>query len=91
MRLLAVALLTLLPATAGAVAANSAPVVKGALPPPQSPDCPRTTSFYAFDPSQPVKPRKLDELPPANVYAAVYRRVGNCEVPVIVKYGVGGR
>ena len=89
MRLLAVALLTLLPAAVGAVAVNSAPVVKGALPL-QSPDCPRTTSYYAFDPSQPVKPRKLGELPPANAYAAVYRRVGNCEVPVIVKYGVGG-
>jgi len=90
MRLLAVTILALLPAAAGAVAVKGTPVVKGALPP-ASADCPRTTSYYAFDPSKPVKPQKLVELPPANAYAAVYRHVGGCEVPVVVKYGVGRR
>lgn len=90
MRLLAIALVALLPATAGAVAVQKPPEVKGA-PLPSSPNCPRTTSYYAFDSSQPVKPRKLGELPPANAYSAVLRREGRCEVPVVIKYGVGGR
>jgi hypothetical protein len=39
-----------------------------------------------------LKPRKLTELPPANVYSAVYRRDANgCEKPIVVKYGVGRR
>ena len=48
--------------------------------------CPATTSYYAWDRGKSVAPRKLDELPPANVYATVYRRVDGCEAPVIVKY-----
>ena len=56
-----------------------------------APDCPRTTSMHAFDRSKPLKPQKLGDLPPANAYKAVYRLVGGCEVPVVVKYGVGGR
>jgi hypothetical protein len=54
-------------------------------------ECPRTTSMHAFDRSKPLKPQKLGDLPPANAYKAVYRTVGGCEVPVVVKYGVGGR
>ena len=54
-------------------------------------ECPRTTSMQAFDRSKPLKPQKLGELPPANAYKAVYRLVAGCEVPVVVKYGVGGR
>ena len=88
MRLLTIALLVSLSGTAGAVSVQKPPVVKGA-PPPSSPNCARTTSYYAFDSSQPVKPRKLVELPPANAYAAVYRRIGSCEVPLVVKYRVG--
>ena len=33
---------------------------------------------------------KLTELPPANGYVAVYREVDGCEVPIMVRYGVGG-
>lgn len=54
-------------------------------------ECPRTTSMHAFDRSKPLKPQKLGELPPANAYKAVYRLVRGCEVPVVVKYGIGGR
>jgi len=57
----------------------------------QSKNCPRTTSYVAVERGKSVAPRKLSELPPANAYKAVYRRVDGCEVPVIVKYGVGGR
>ena len=90
MRLLAIAFVALLPGTAGAVAVQKPPIVKGALTPSSS-GCPWTTSYYAFNSSQPVKPRKLGELPPANAYAAVLRRDGRCEVPVVIKYGVGRR
>ncbi len=51
-------------------------------------NCPQTTSAYAFQADKSVKPRKLTELPDANVYSAVLRRIAGCEVPVIVRYGV---
>ena len=54
-------------------------------------NCPQTTSYYAWDRGKSVAPRKLTQLPPANVYSTVYRRVDGCEVPIVVKYGVGGR
>lgn len=57
----------------------------------QSKECPRTTGVHAFDRNQRVELRKLGELPPANAYRAVYRLVGGCEVPVIVKYNIGGK
>jgi hypothetical protein len=63
--------------------------------PPASPassaECPRTTAHIAVDRDGKLQPRKLNELPPANAYKAVYRRVGGCEVPVVVRYGVGRR
>jgi hypothetical protein len=48
--------------------------------------CPRTAS-YLTDTSgpyrgQPLRPRKLTELPPATAYMAVYRHIGLCEVPL---------
>jgi hypothetical protein len=55
------------------------------------PTCPRTASYYAWQRGKQVAPRKLTELPPANAYYTVYRRIDGCMVPVIVKYGVGGR
>lgn len=54
-------------------------------------DCPKTTSHHAVKPGDSLKLQKLGELPPANAYAAVYRQVGGCEVPVIVRHNVGGR
>ena len=53
--------------------------------------CPRTASIYATDPGKALQPRKLGELPDANAYKAVYRTVGGCEAPVLVKYNVSGR
>src|SRR4051812_23729337 len=32
----------------------------------------------------------LNELPAADLYKAVYRRIGGCEVPIIVRYDIGG-
>ena len=51
--------------------------------------CPQTTAVHAWTRDQKLTPKKLAELPPANAYKAVYRKIGGCEVPVIVKYGVG--
>jgi hypothetical protein len=90
MRLLAVAVLMLSSTAASAVALPNDSVVKGALPP-GSDTCPQTTSYYAFRSGEPLKPRKLTELPPANAFAAVYRHIGRCEIPLVVKYGVGRR
>ena len=53
--------------------------------------CPQTAAIHAWTRNQKLAPRKLGELPAANAYKAVYRKIGGCEVPVIVKYGVGGR
>ncbi|MEP7129931.1 MAG: hypothetical protein ABI770_02255 [Sphingomicrobium sp.] len=54
-------------------------------------NCQRTTSYYAYRSSQPLTPRRLTELPPANASSAVYRQIGGCEAPIIVKYRVGRR
>jgi hypothetical protein len=88
-RLLAVAVLILVPSALGAVALQNAPMAKPALA--RSANCPRTASYYAFRKGDTVRPQKLTELPPANAYFAVYRLVGGCEVPVVVKFGVGSR
>ena len=55
------------------------------------PNCPRATSMHAYERSKPLKPQKLGDLPPANAYSAVLRVVRGCEVPIGVKFGVGGR
>jgi hypothetical protein len=58
---------------------------------PPTSHCPRTTTYYAWRNGKALKPQKLNELPPANAYNAVYRLVGGCESPVIVRYGLGNR
>ncbi|MEO5972010.1 MAG: hypothetical protein ABIP91_01420 [Sphingomicrobium sp.] len=69
----------------------AAPAALQSPPASAATDCPRTTSHYAVRPGQRVEPRKLTELPSANAYAAMYRHVGGCEVPVVVRYGIGNR
>ena len=59
------------------------------MPQGQQANCPRTTTYHAVQQGRPPQPQRLTELPPANAYAAVYRRVAGCEVPVVVRYGVG--
>lgn len=53
--------------------------------------CPRTTSYLAEKvgryQGQPLTPKKLNELPPAQTYMAVYRHIGGCEAPLtMVEY-----
>ncbi len=54
--------------------------------------CPATSRFEASrrDRKKP-QARKLTDLPAADAYFAVYRRIGQCEVPMLVKYGTGSR
>ena len=57
----------------------------------QPANCPATSRYEAAKRGKTLKPQRLGELPDADVYKAVYRRIGRCEVPIIVKYGVAGR
>ncbi|MEO7655195.1 MAG: hypothetical protein ABIS23_05875 [Sphingomicrobium sp.] len=57
----------------------------------KSATCPRTASVHALDRNRKPVPRKLTELPRANAYSAVLHTVEGCEVPIVVRYGVGGR
>jgi hypothetical protein len=63
------------------------------LPPPEAPNpkCPRTSAHVADSGGiyrgAPVVPRKLNQLPPATTYMAVYRHIGQCEAPLtMVEY-----
>jgi hypothetical protein len=57
----------------------------------QPANCPATSRYEAGKRGKTPQARKLNELPAADVYRTVYRKIGGCEVPIIVKYGVGGR
>ena len=57
----------------------------------QPANCPATSRYEAAKRGKTLRPQKLGELPDADVYKAVYRRIGRCEAPIIVKYGVAGR
>lgn len=96
MRFLTVSLVALLPAAAGAADGKSPAAVtvvpsKGVISP-LGANCARPTSHYAYRQGEPLKPQKLTELPPGNMYSAVFRRDANgCEKPIVVKYGIGRR
>jgi poly(3-hydroxybutyrate) depolymerase len=53
-------------------------------------NCPRATTYQAYDRGRVAKPRQLTELPGAHQFAAVYRTVNGCQVPLIVRYNVDG-
>jgi len=57
----------------------------------QAASCPATSRYEASRRGKTPKARKLGELPDADMYRAVYRHIGRCEAPIIVKYGVAGR
>jgi hypothetical protein len=86
----------LLIAAALIAAASTAPEPAGDMPvinpkATQSANCPATSRYEASRRGKAPKAQKLNELPAADVYRTVYRRIGGCEVPIIVKFGVGGR
>ena len=53
--------------------------------------CPPTSRYEAMQKGSRPGAQKLSELPAADHYKAVYRRVGDCEVPVIAGFGIGNR
>jgi hypothetical protein len=57
----------------------------------QSASCPATSRYEADHRGKLPKVQKLNELPDADVYRTVYRKIGRCEAPIVVKYGVVGR
>ena len=57
----------------------------------QPANCPATSRYEASRRGKTPRAQKLGELPDADLYKAVYRRIGRCEAPIIVKYGVAGR
>ncbi len=92
MRLLILSLLLLIP-----VAATAAPFGPARDMPVFNPkaseraNCPATSRYEASRRGKTPKAQKLGELPDADLYKAVYRTIGRCEAPIIVKYGVAGR
>ncbi|MES2136506.1 MAG: hypothetical protein V4502_05540 [Pseudomonadota bacterium] len=55
--------------------------------------CPPISRYEAMKRGGKLAPQTLNQLPSADLYKAVYRRIGGCVVPLIVGYnfGVGGR
>lgn len=87
------ALLILLP-----VKVIAAPAAHGPQAPATSSasHCPRTTSYLADKSGlyrgQPLRPRKLTELPAGKGYMAVYRKINGCDAPMtMVEYKTQGR
>ena len=92
MRLLVIALVAFMPASpllAAAIPARDMPVVNPKDGQPSN--CPATSRYEASRKGKTLQARKLSELPDADMYLAVYRKIDRCEAPIIVKYGVSGR
>ena len=92
MRLLAIVLLASIPGAVFAATARPARAM-----PIFNPDastrasCPPIGRYAVSRRAGKLSPRHLDELPAADLYKAVYRRVGGCNVPIIVRYNIGVR
>ena len=99
-------LLILLPAMLLPAASVAGPSVIDVAPQPQAiadmrvfnpndgaaDSCPATSRYQAMQKNRrSPNPQKLNQLPAADHYKAVYRMVGNCQVPIIAGYGIGGR
>lgn len=87
MLLLATALLAA--ATAQPNRAGDMPIINPNAPAPAQ--CPPISRYEAMKRGGKLMPRHLSELPPADVYKAVYRRIDGCVAPIVVRYGVGHR
>ena len=58
----------------------------------ESAGCPETPMSLARKlGKRPSRAVPLTELPPAQMFLAVDRRVDGCSAPIVVRYGVGGR
>lgn len=93
MRLLFLAAAVILASGAGAAAPRALPPAARDIPvtnPNTSvrSDCPPTSRYEAARRGGPLKATPLTELPDADMYVAVYRRIDGCVVPIIARYGV---
>ena len=99
MRVLAILLTLSISAPAASAGLAPAPAPSPAVERPDPlkvSNCRRATSHHAGKGSiyrgGPTAPRKLNELPPATGFMAVYRIINGCEVPMtIVEYRTGSR
>jgi len=80
---------TLLAAAASAQPIGDMPVINPKATQPAT--CPATSRYEASGRGKMPKAQKLNELPDADVYRAVYRKIGKCEAPIIVKFGIADR
>jgi hypothetical protein len=89
MRLLAAALLVLVPVsgTAAPTPAGDMPLLNPSAGSPAN--CPPISRYEAARRGGKLPPSLLTELPTADLYKTVYRRIGGCEVPIIVRYNIG--
>jgi len=67
--------------------ARDMPVVNPGSP--ATAECPPISRFEAMRRGGKLSPKMLDELPAADLYKAVYRRIGDCVAPIIVQYNLG--
>ena len=54
-------------------------------------DCPPISRYHAMRRDPRPDAQKLNELPMADHYKAVYRTIDGCEAPIIASFGVGER
>jgi hypothetical protein len=90
MRLLFLASAAILATGAGAAAPPKQPQP---LPDPNGADrsgCPPTSRYEAARRGGRLQATPLSELPDADMYKAVYRRIDGCVAPIIARYGVAG-
>src|SRR5689334_13506797 len=73
---------------ASTIPARNMPAVNPNAGAPSS--CPPTSRYEAARRGGKLPPSLLSQLPAADLYKAVYRRIGGCEAPIIVRYDVGG-
>ena len=53
--------------------------------------CPATSRYEAARRGGQLKLQLLNQLPAADMYKAVYRRIDGCNAPIIARSGIGGR
>lgn len=98
MRVAFLAAILALPASAASAPAVNAPAgdmpVFEAGPSADDESCPPISRYHIArrkaGRDAPLEARKLAELPVADMYMAVDRRIGGCNVPIIARYGIGG-
>jgi hypothetical protein len=92
MRLLFLASAVILATTVGAATppkpAGDMPVLNPNAPIGKA--CPPTSRYEAARRGARLGAHKLNELPAADMYMAVDRRVDGCQAPIIAGYGFGG-